>query len=335
MSMNVFGDMAQTQVLSRRHVELKQRISELTQELTTGRVSNVSNRLAGDFSALNDIERNTRLFQGYRTATAEAATFARSMQTVLENIQSTASALGSQLLTSGASNIPQVVESSSRQAVGQLDRLVSSLNTQVAGRVLFGGIATDRAPLIDAQSLLDELGAAIGAATGVADIQTAARDWFTDPSGFSAIAYQGANSGPAALQLGDGEDVSIDVRADNGTFRDLLRDTALAALASDPALDLSSQDRAALISSSGQGLLATGDGLTALRAAVGAVEERIDRSASRNEAAMTGVELAKNALLGVDPYEAATRLEEVQFQLESLYSITVRASQLSLLNYMR
>jgi flagellar hook-associated protein 3 FlgL len=43
---------------------------------------------------------------------------------------------------------------------------------------------------------------------------------------------------------------------------------------------------------------------------------------------------AKTGLLEIDPFEAATKLEEVQFQLQSLYSVTVRMSQLSLVKFL-
>ncbi|MDG1170848.1 MAG: flagellin, partial [Sulfitobacter sp.] len=84
---------------------------------------------------------------------------------------------------------------------------------------------------------------------------------------------------------------------------------------------------------SGQALLIAGDDVIALRADVGFVEARIEKIGARNSAEATSLEYAKRALLEIDPYEAATKLEEAQFQLQSLYSVTVRMSQLSLVNF--
>ncbi len=81
-------------------------------------------------------------------------------------------------------------------------------------------------------------------------------------------------------------------------------------------------------------MLIAQDDVIALRADVGFVESRIEKVAARNAAEVTGLEFAKVALLEIDPYEAATRLEEAQFQLQSLYTVTVRMSQLSLVNFL-
>ena len=84
----------------------------------------------------------------------------------------------------------------------------------------------------------------------------------------------------------------------------------------------------------GRGLGAQ-DQLTKLRADIGFSQSRIQNVSTRNAAQTTSLEYARTALLEADPYETATKLEDVQFQLQSLYSVTVRLSELSLLNFMR
>lgn len=337
MSLYSMGDMAQSQMLSRRNADLKQQMSQLTEELSSGRTADVAKTLSGDYNHLIDIERNMRILDGYKTATNEASTYAQAMQETLDHMQSISSTFSGELLASGASNIPQVVNSTASQAADQLDALISSLNGQAAGRSLFGGAGTDRPPLVDSTTLLDEVRNAIVAAGAISlgDIQTAVENWFNDPAGFEAIAYLGSNSALSPFQLGEGEQVSLDIKADNSAFRDVLRHTALAALSTDPTLGLNVQGQSALMNSSGIGIFEAESDITSLRADVGAAEARIDRSATRNAAERTSSEYAKGALLGIDQYEAATRLEEVQFQLESLYSVTVRLSRLSLLNFMQ
>jgi flagellar hook-associated protein 3 FlgL len=81
-------------------------------------------------------------------------------------------------------------------------------------------------------------------------------------------------------------------------------------------------------------LLQGQSGAVTLQSRVGFAQARIDTIATRNAAEVTSLQMARNALLEVDPFEAATKLEEAQFQLQSLYSVTVRMSQLSLVNYL-
>ena len=337
MSSYSLGDMAQSQMLRRRNTDLKHQISQLTQELSSGRTSDVVRTLSGDYSYLVDIERNMKTLDGYKTSTSEASTYAAAMQNTLDHMQSTSATFSEELLASGRANIPQVVRSAADHAGDQLDALISSLNNQVAGRTLFGGISTDRAALVDSATLLTEVGNAIVAAGAitVGDIEIAVQNWFDDPLGFEAVAYLGSNTGLSPFQLGKGEQASLDIKASDPAFRDVLRNTVLAAISTDPSLGLTEQDQAALMTTSGIGLFDASRNITGLRAEVGAVEARIDRNTTRNAAERTSTEYAKGALLGIDQYEAATRLEEVQFQLESLYSVTVRLSRLSLLNFMQ
>lgn len=335
MQMNTLGDMAQTRMLGLRQTDLKHRIGQLTQELTTGRTSDASKKLAGDFSYVVDLEQSLHRLGGYRTSIAEAASFTRGLQTTLDRIQSASTDLAGQLLTSGASTIPQVVSNGSVQASDTFQTLVSAMNTQIAGRSLLSGTATDSAPLIDANAFLSQIKAAVAGSLTAADMQTAAQSWFDDSGGFASLAYLGADTSLSPLPLASGVSASVNIRADDPAFQEVLMQTALAALADDADLNLSTQDKSALIGDAGLALLKSNDALTGLRAQIGATEEKIEASSVQNQAAITAAEMAKSNLLGVDPYESATRLEEVQFQLESLYSLTVRASRLSLLSYMR
>lgn len=329
------GDLAQSLMMRQRNVELKQQISRLSQEMASGRTADVSDTLAGDYSHLFDIERNMRVLDGYKTSTNEASTYARAMQSSLEHIQSISADFSTQLIASGNSNIPQVIQSSAAQAMGQLETVMSALNGQVAGRSLFAGAAVDTAPLIDATTLMTAVRTAITGAVSVGDIQLAVETWFDDPLGFSTVAYQGATAGISPFQLSESAQVSIDLKADNPALKAVLRHTVLAALSSDPTLGLSSLEQADMIGASGLGLLEANYDLTGLRANVGSAEAKIDQVATRNAAERTSTEYTKGALLGIDPYESATRLEQAQFHLESLYSVTVRLSRLSLLNYMQ
>ncbi len=76
------------------------------------------------------------------------------------------------------------------------------------------------------------------------------------------------------------------------------------------------------------------DVLTDLRSRIGFTEARIETIAVRNQAEETAVEFSRNQLLAADPFETATELENVQFHLQSLYSVTVRSAQLSLVNFL-
>jgi flagellar hook-associated protein 3 FlgL len=68
---------------------------------------------------------------------------------------------------------------------------------------------------------------------------------------------------------------------------------------------------------------------------LGTTEGQIAAAATRNSAEVAALEIARNGLVSVDPYEAATRLEAAQSQLEALYTATARLSRLSLVDFLR
>jgi len=212
--------------------------------------------------------------------------------------------------------------------------MASTLNGTFAGRSLFSGNATDLPALVDSDTLIDNLRTAITGAASPTDMMTAAETWFADPAGFAATSYLGSADHMSPFALSPTDQLSLNVLATDPEFAANLRATALAALADDPAFALTPEDQQDLFMRTGQEALAGQDEVTGLQARIGFAERRIDTVTSRNAAEVSSLTIARNTLLEADPYKTATELEEVQFQLQSLYSVTVRMSQLSLVNYL-
>ncbi len=136
------------------------------------------------------------------------------------------------------------------------------------------------------------------------------------------------------FQLSESEALTVDIKATNPELKDTLKNLAIAAIAADKTLTVNNTERSALLLAAGEGMLRNQDGLTSLRAQIGFAEARIDSMATRNASESVSLEYAKGTLLAADPYDTATRLGEVQFQLQSLYAVTVKTSQLSLVNFL-
>ncbi len=335
MNMTSIGDLAQSLMLRHRSHEIKQTISTLTDELSTGQVSDVSARLGGDYSYLTDIDRNLARLGGFSIAASEAAFFAEASQNSLGRLHDLSTSLSGSLISLDTAAQTPVREHMSRQAAADIETAISALNGTIGGRSLFGGVATDRAPLASGEAMMTELRTLVTGLGSAAAVQTALDTWFDDPAGFKAVMYNGADQTLAPSRVGPGQEVALTLKADDAAFRDTLKNMALAALAADPATGFDPGIQSDLLLAAGTGLLSSQDRLAGVRADVGFAQARIEEAGIRNASARTGLEYARGALLEADPYETATRLEEVQFQLESLYTVTVRSSQLSLLNFMR
>lgn len=329
------GDLAQSYVLRRQNTLLKQEMGKLSMELSSGRTSDVASHLSGDYSHLADIERGLRVLRGFDTSATEAAQFTSAMQSALGHVQDVSSSLSNALFTSSSGYLETPINSAAHAAETDMQTLVSTLNSSLAGRSLFSGVATDRSAMASADDIMAELRTAIAGAATSSDVITIVTDWFDAPGGgFETMGYTGSTTGMSPFPMGDGQSVDLDLRADNTAIRAALKFTAIAALSAEDSLGFDLDSKKQMQIHAGEGLLTAQDGLTAIRADLGYAEERIDDNVARIASEKTSLEYARGELLGVDPYETATRLEDVQFQLESLYTITVRLSRLSLVEYM-
>ncbi|SLN63568.1 flagellar hook-associated protein FlgL [Falsiruegeria litorea R37] len=335
MSMSSIGDLARTLMFQNRSTEIRNEISKLTQELASGRVADVSDHLKGDFSHLADVERSLERLGTLSNTAAETGLFATTVQRSLENLDNRTGDLANSLTAIG--NFGQDINrtQASNQAKSELGAMIGSLNQAVAGRSLFAGIATDQVPLESSDRLLQEVRTVIAGSATADDAITAARNWFNDPAGFETVIYRGSTQSLAPISVGENNDVTLDLRADNATIRTVLLNTTLAALATDAAVGLSDAEQTDLLKKTGSGLVNARDDIVGLRADVGHAEARIDQAKSRNSATKTSLEFARNKLIGADPFEVTTRLQSVQVQLQSLYTVTARTSSLNLVNFLR
>ena len=334
MSTSSVGDLSLSYMSRQRNNAIKQDIARLTEELTTGQTADVRNEVVGNYSFLSDLEHKTDMLRGYEIATTEATQFTGAMQLALEEFGQQVGTLSSALVSAGISPSDSSAQELATQAKDVFGGLISTLNTSSAGRQLFSGNTTNQRPMVDADTILADLTAAISSATTPADMVTQATTWFDDPAGFLASAYQGSADPTASFTLSERQNVDLDVRASDPSFFAGLRGAAVAALATDPVFALTTTDQAELFGLMSNELLQGESGVITLQSRVGFAEARIEAIATRNAAEVTSLQLARNAMLEVDPFEAATKLEEAQFQLQSLYSVTVRMSQLSLVNFL-
>ena len=322
------GDMAQSWMLRRQNVTLKDQMSILTDELSKGTTSDVAAHLSGDYGYLSDIERNLRTVGGFETFASEAKGFTAAMQSALENVQSVSSRLSSDFLA--ADNSVAAARSAMAQNAEQnFTVVVSMLNTTFAGRSLFSGRAMDGPALADAEMMLSSIRDRIAGEATQSGIVAAIDDWFA--TDFHSTGYQGSLTPLSGFRLGERETVNLDLRADNEALKSVLKNVAVAAIAgdiSDPSL------QAGLLQHAGLELLGAQDGVTEIRSDLGYVEERIEEMSTRLAVERTSLDYARNELLGIDGFETATKLENVQHQLETLYAVTVRLSNLSLVDFM-
>ena len=333
MTFSTLGDLAQAYSLRHRNTAIKHDIQRLNQELATGQAADLTKHLGGSYAELTGIERNMRLLEGYAINITEATQVTDVMQTRLEQVSTLTTDFSGDLITSLSSGSLATQDAFVQEAKLHFTTVVETLNSQSAGRFLFSGDATNTPALIDADAILAELDTVLSGATSHADIESRIDLWFADPGGFEAFAYTGGSAPLSGFRMSETSKVTVDIRANAGPIKEILAGFATV-IASDAAV-LSLEDQKELRQKSATDLMTAQEGLVGLQAELGLAQEQIEKWTVQTNMSRTALDYAKGALLSVDPYERATELEAAQFQLESLYTVTVRLSQLSLVNFLR
>jgi flagellar hook-associated protein 3 FlgL len=335
MAINTLGDLTSHFMLRRQNVALRNDMQRLTKELTSGESADPIGHLAGDMAAFADLTHRMTVNAAYRNSASEAATLTDGLQRALGGFQDVTSDLAAALITMSESGLPQSSRVAAGEARSVLDTAVGILNSRIAGRSLLAGQDVTGTALAGVDVILDDLRIALVGLTTADDVISAVDNWFDVPGGgFETVAYLGAQDPIPAFQVAENEMASLDLRADHDAVRAALKQLAIATLAADPLLAFDQPTTQALYRHSATHLFEVQDGLTAVRADLGVTQARLEESNVRLAAERQTLETARSDLLSIDPYESATRLQQVQSNLESLYAVTVRLSRLSLTEYM-
>jgi len=329
-----FGDLAQSYLMKAQTSRLKGETGRITQELASGRLSDVAKSLSGDLGRLSALTRSQDLASGYVTAAQEGAFRASALQRTLGVLSESAQSLAPDLLSATLNGGSAALSLLASRGADRFDAALSALNTSVAGRNLFSGTAVGSTAVAPANTILTALRAEIVGATTPDEVFTRISAWFDAPAGFQTLAYGG---GPPVTDLAVSPDDTawLGVTANDPAVREALKGFAAAALINDPGVSLVPSDMRVFARLAGESLIGGNDALIALSARVGMSEQRIDTALSRNAAEKLTLEMATAELVQSDPFILATELEAVQTNLETLFAVTARLSRLSLTDFMR
>lgn len=333
MMSSSYGDLAQYTFLRMRNSDLKSTVQTLGQELTTGRTANVSERLGGDFTYMSGIEHTLKQLDSYKVAAAEMNVMAVTMQASMDKTRDNVKLMSENIITLSTTMSETDAQSLSQDAKLQLENTISTLNGAVGGRSIFAGAATRSVALNGVDVMMTALKTEVAGATTVDDFVAAVENWFDDPAGFDTVSYNGSAKPLAPVDVGAHDQIQLDVRASDDAFKQTLKAFALAALVSEPGVTLPADSSVELVRRAGTELYQANDELIGRSADIGFMQERIEIAQTQNQAEKTSLSITKNEMLEADPYETYAKLEEAQNQLESLYVVTQKSFELTLLRY--
>jgi flagellar hook-associated protein 3 FlgL len=334
MTMISLGDLAQNYILSRKSAASRHEIQSLTKEVTTGQTADIVRATRAHLGPVMGIDASLTQLDALKVGVSETGQILAAMQTSINLLDQMSADLSGALLAAVGSNTPTRLNAVAEQADEALSSAISALNLRYADRSVFAGNAFQSPAVESADDLLNRLMPQIVGLTTADQVIQAVETWFASPTGYANLSY-GGGAAVGEVPVSADQRVNVDVTAQDPALVATLGKLALGAMLDRGALATNPSERTELARRVATGLLETQTDRALLAAHIGVLEGRVESARVQNEAERTSLGLARSAITGVDDYEAASRLEQAQGQLEKIYAITARMSRLSLLEFLR
>jgi flagellar hook-associated protein 3 FlgL len=338
--------------------DLNKKLEVAGQEVATGMRADVfahlrtraneSISLRGDLARSEFfVSQNTLLEQRLGAVSDTLSTMRRTTQSLMDLVVPNATS------PSGTASEIQV------NAEAVMNAFITQANLSFNNSSLFSGVASDRPPLqewdkanpttgFSPQDLMNGVvgGVILNEADAIAKIAQVEAIFSDDPAQPAGQTYQETffNGAPNLDALGnpvprqsaliaEGSVLEYGVQANDKPFRDVLKGMAM--LSSVDVIQI--QDRQAYqawvktaMTSIAEGM----SGMSDISTRVGGFENLVDDAKGLQ---LSRIDIYESRILdleGVDPYEAVTRMTQLETTLQATYQVSARLSQLSFLNYL-
>lgn len=334
MSFLSIGDLAQTLRRQKEVGRLNAALDKATGELVSGRSADRAAATGGALGGLAALSRDITLAGAYRMAADTLDARLTAAQLALGMLGDVASSTAHEVLALGdALGLPSITLVGAR-AHDRIEDVLATLNSRHAGHALFAGMQSTGPATGTREALLADLRTEIAGATGPGEVVARIEAFFAPGGRFETDHYTG---GPARepVRVAPGSRVEAGPTALEPSIGALLAGLSLAAIAGEGSPLSAREDRASMMRTAGLMLVGAADAVTGLRGTLGQQEERLERIRQSEATRVARLELAVNEVGSVDPFDAATQLQSLQTNLETLYTVTARRAGLSLVNFLR
>ena len=310
-------------------------VARLSLELSSGRKADAGDAVRHDFSALSRAERDLALHDSLRQAVGAGERLLGGAGRALDRIAAEIETLRDTFVpgvAGGTDPDPAVVRAASEAG---LREIVAALNVAVDGRTVFAGGRADAAATADADTILADLDAIAAAATDEADLTARVRDYFLDPTGgFQASRVVPGAPGSVSVRTGEASATDWTIGVTDERVLAMLEVVGQAAALTRSPFAGDGTARARYATGFAAPFAAASGEAIGLRAATGRIEGILDRAADALDATRADAMARRDKLIGADPYETATLLEQETARLETVYTLTARLSRLRLTDYL-
>lgn len=336
MTISALSDLTYHLARAKQVEQTRAQLETAGQELTTGQYEDIRAATRGDLNKLFSIDRELSMLSQRRSNLNIAEGKASVTQDRLTLLQDVSSDTGINIQIAVERGDFVSAMTYANDARHRLSQVVSSLNTTYQGKSLFSGAAQDRAALESADEIMDDINAIVGGAANATDAITAIDDYFfAIGGGFETDIYIGATEDAPDVQTSETAASDITFRADNPAIREVLRGLALASAVAEGAFAGDLDQQAEMLREAGDSMHNAKEGVIQLGAELGMAQNQISNALATTDDDIQALQIARNDIVGVDPYEAASRFTALEGQLSSMYTVTARLSALNLTNFLR
>lgn len=323
-----------TERLQRYVTDTRRELETAQTEAVTGFSADVTKRLDGDIRRLLEldklIEDGNRRLDSINAFKSEASIVQLALQETRTAISSVAIDTESALELQNQEGM----EAMAVTAAAELDSLNDKLNLSISGRALFSGAATSTRAVADFDTVLADVKAIISAGPNIGTANVALDTYFNDPTGtFQTTIYQGSAALAPDREASPNARLGIETTVLDPAILDSIRGLAVIAASADRTIG--NEYLEDMVRDSKTRLSSAESRLVTIETRLGAQEAVAERIETRTRAAQTVYELNRIDLVGVDQFEAASRLNTLETQLQASYLVTNQIQNLSLVNFLR
>jgi flagellar hook-associated protein 3 FlgL len=327
-------------------IAAKAELAARSEEATTGRLADAGLSLGAGTGRLRSLSSLHQHLSSIDDANALAGGRLSATQAALEGLSGLTTDMMS-LLSAG----DMLTDANAAKLATARESLASATgfaNTSYSGVSLFGGVRTSGPAVSDWESgaaqtvfrdafssrfgfdISDAAAASISAADMSDFLETTARPMFEGPDWTTNLSS--ASDEALRSRIAPGESAVTSVNANESSVRALFMATAVTFefLGSHLGAEAAGAVSDFALSSLGE----ANKGLADLQGRVGVMQQRVTRASEAGEARLALLNSMIDAIKGVDPYEAASRVNELTTRLETSYTLTARLQDLSLVRYL-
>ncbi|MCO5733036.1 flagellar hook-associated family protein [Rhizobium sp. SSA_523] len=346
--------------LAQTMAKAQKQLVDANKEVSTGQHADMGVSLGSSTTRSLDLTRELLRIESLQASNALAKTRIDSSEGALKNMADNATK-ASGLLT-GLGNNQSTVNQVVLSLKAALDGFTAAGNSSAAGEYLFSGTNTDVKPLTsyteqnsplkeavdrELNKYLTDNGIASKSDMTAAQTKTFLADLekkfngqtpVTDPpqtghggEDFWTAFGSGASSTNMSTRITPSETITSSVNANDAAFRNFTFGAIVAIEFLPTATDAT---RSAIVDVAQAAVGRASTDVSDLRSQLGLSSERIAKATDSLQAQKKILEVSVNDLQSVDPYEAATRVTQLQSLLEAAYTLTSKLQKMSLINYL-